>query len=96
MHDYVNDYLSYIKDEDRFTFWITKSRIVLTSKNSEFISLSNEPDILSFIDMLGTKHDIKISYISPSIDGGTYTGEADYSIFIKNTNIYFQSLTIEI
>lgn len=96
MQEYVNDYLSYVRDEDKFTFWITKSRLVLNSKSGEFVSLNNEPDILSFIDMLATKHNIELTYTSPDVNGGTYTGEADYSIFIKNTNIYFQSLTIEI
>ncbi len=94
MKDYVDNYLSYVKDDNKFFISSSAKSVTLSTRSGEYVDLSKEDDILTFIDMLGSNFNIKLHFISPYIDGGKYDRYADYDLISKNPKVYFSSLSI--
>jgi hypothetical protein len=95
MQEYVDDYLSFVKDDNKFKISVGKNSVTFYS-NEDFIDLSKEDDILTFIDMLALNYKLRFSFKCPDIDGHEIDRYSDYDLICKNNKIFFRALTIYI
>jgi hypothetical protein len=95
MKEYVDNYLSFVKDDNKFKIGVNKNSVSFTVKD-DCVDLSKEDDILTFIDMLSVDYKLKLSFRCPDIDGQEIDRYADYDLICKNNRIYFRYLSISI
>lgn len=94
MQDYVENYLSYLVDSGDYNVGINKKSVSLRRKSGDYVSFESEPDLLTFIDLLSSKHDVEINFTAPDADGSRINRGTTPKLLARNTKVAFSDATI--
>lgn len=96
MKYYVDNYLSYLVDSGEYQVTTTKNSVSISRRSGDYLPFESEPDLLTFIDLLSSKHDVEINFTAPDTDGSRINRGTTPKLLARNTKIAFATATIKI